>query len=273
MKRVRSSWRQLVIAIVTLSVFGWGLVVGIPASGSTSTPNASVKPTIVLVHGAWADASGWDGVIARLQQRGYTVIAPANPLRDLQEDSAYLTSVLHTISGPIVLVGHSYGGMVITNAAVGDPQVKALVYIAGFAPDVGESVLSLESKNPGSQIGPTTLTLRPYPGGVDAYISPSAFHAAFCADLSNSTASEMAAAQRPIAAAVLAEPSGTPAWRSIPSWYMVAKEDHAIPPATERFMASRMGAHTVEVDSSHAVMFSHPEAVTDLITSAVAATS
>jgi len=272
-KLVSSFWRQFVIGVVALSVLGWATIGGIPASGSTSPPTVTVKPTVVLVHGAWADASGWDGVISRLQQRGYAVVAPANPLRDLQSDSAYLASVLHSISGPIVLVGHSYGGMVITNAAVGDPQVKALVYVAGFAPDVGESVLSLESKNPGSQIGPTTLTLRPFPGGVDAYISPSAFHSAFCADLSDATASEMAAAQRPIAASVLAEPSGAPAWKTIPSWYMVAKEDHAIPPATELFMARRMGAHTVAVDSSHAVMISHPGAVTDLILSAIGATS
>ncbi|MBV9042996.1 MAG: alpha/beta hydrolase [Acidimicrobiia bacterium] len=243
------------------------------ASGSQTGQRAQVKPTIVLVHGAWADASGWDVVMGQLQRDGYTVLAVANPLRDLPGDSAYLASVLHSITGPIVLVGHSYGGAVITNAALGNPQVKALVYVAAFAPDAGESLTTIEMMNPGSEIGPTTLVLRPFPGGVDAYISPASFHSAFCADVPAALAAEMGASQRPISAAALAEPSGPPAWRTIPSWYLVATEDHAIPPVTERFMAKRMEAHTVEVASSHAALVARPGAVTNLILDAVHHTS
>jgi pimeloyl-ACP methyl ester carboxylesterase len=204
-------------------------------------------------------------VARRLQDQGYTVIAPANPLRGVQYDSAYLSSVLATITGPIVLVGHSYGGVLITNAATGNPNVKALVYVAAFAPDLGETVGQILAMNPGSQAAPPNLTFRPYPGGVDTYITPSAFHSVFCADLPATTAAVMAATQRPIDAAALGEPSGAPAWKTIPSWYLVASNDQAIPPATERFMAKRAGATTVEIPSSHVAMISHPGVVTDLI--------
>jgi len=230
------------------------------------------RPTIVLVHGGWADASSWDAVTQRLEEDGYTVIAPANPLRGVQSDSAYLASVVATISGPIVLVAHSYGGVLITNAATGNPNVKALVYIAAFAPDVGETVGQILAMNPGSEAAPPNLTFRPYPGGVDVYITPSAFHDVFCADVPADTAAVMAATQRPIDAAALGEPSGEPAWKTIPSWYLVASNDHAIPPATERFMAKRAGATTVEIPSSHVAMISHPDMVTDLILEAVHAT-
>jgi len=230
------------------------------------------KPTIVLVHGGWADASSWDAVAQRLEEDGYTVIAPANPLRGVQSDSAYLASVLATISGPIVLVAHSYGGVLITNAATGNPNVKALVYIAAFAPDQGETVGQILAMNPGSEAAPPNLTFRPYPGGVDVYITPSAFHDVFCADVPADTAAVMAATQRPIEAAALGEPSGAPAWKTIPSWYLVASNDHAIPPATERFMAKRAGATTVEIRSSHVAMISHPDVVTDFILEAAHAT-
>jgi len=237
------------------------------ASGHPTS--AGPRPTIVLVHGGWADASSWNGVTQRLQDDGYTVIAPANPLRGVQTDSAYLSSVLSTITGPIILVGHSYGGVLITNAATGNPNVKALVYVAAFAPDQGETVGQLLAMNPGSQAAPPNLTFRPYPNGVDVYISPSAFHSVFCDDVSGKTSAVMAANQRPIDAAALGQPSGEPAWKTIPSWYLVAKNDHAIPPATERFMAQRAGATTVEIGSSHVAMISHPGAVTDLILDAV----
>jgi len=227
--------------------------------------SAGPKPTIVLVHGGWADASSWNAVTQRLQDDGYTVIAPANPLRGVQTDSAYLSSVLATITGPIVLVGHSYGGVLITNAATGNPNVKALVYVAAFAPDLGETVGQLLAMNPGSQAAPPNLTFRPYPGGADVYITPSAFHSVFCADLPAKTAAVMAANQRPIDAAALGEPSGEPAWKTIPSWYLVASNDQAIPPATERFMAKRAAATTVEIASSHVAMTSHPGAVIDLV--------
>jgi pimeloyl-ACP methyl ester carboxylesterase len=173
----------------------------------------------------------------------------------------------------IVLVGHSYGDMVMTDAALGNPNVRALVYIAAFAPDAGETVATIEAMNPGSEVGLSSLTLRPYPGGVDAYITPNVFHRVFCADVPPQTASLMAATQRPLDAAVEAEPSGPPAWRTIPSWYLVASDDRAIPPATERYMAKRAGAATVEIASSHVAMISHPAAVTALVLEAVRATS
>jgi pimeloyl-ACP methyl ester carboxylesterase len=238
------------------------------AAGRPAVEGTAAKPTIVLVHGAWADAAGWSAVTERLQGQGYTVIAPANPLRGVPTDTAYLTSVLASISGPVVLVGHSYGGAVITNAATGNPNVKALVFIAAFAPDAGETLAQILAMNPGSQAAPPNLTFRPYPGGVDTYISPSAFHEVFCADVPAATAAMMAATQRPLDTAVLAEPTAVPAWRTIPSWYLVAANDHAIPPATERFMAKRAGATTREVDSSHVAMISQPTIVTDLITDA-----
>ena len=238
------------------------------AAGRPKVEGTGAKPTIVLVHGAWADSSGWGAVTQGLQDEGYTVIAPANPLRGVPSDAAYLTSVLATLSGPIVLVGHSYGGAVITNAATGNPNVKALVYIAAFAPDAGETLAQILAMNPGSQAAPPNLIFRPYPGGLDTYISPSAFHEVFCADVPAATAAVMAATQRPLDAAILGEPSAVPAWRTIPSWYLVAASDHAIPPATERFMAKRAGATTREVDASHVAMISQPAVVTDLINDA-----
>jgi pimeloyl-ACP methyl ester carboxylesterase len=244
-------------------------IIALSASSAAAQP---AKPTIVLVHGGWADASSWNPVAARLQRDGYSVIAPANPLRGVKPDSEYLESVLSSISGPIVLVGHSYGGSVITDAATGDPNVKALVYIAAFAPEEGETVGELLTRNPGSEAAPPNLILQPYPGGTDVYINPADFHRVFCADLPDSKAALMAAEQRPIAAAALAEPSSAPAWKTIPSWYMVASQDHAIPPATERFMAKRAHAVTVEVNSSHVAMLSHPKATTKLILAATRAT-
>jgi pimeloyl-ACP methyl ester carboxylesterase len=232
------------------------------------------KPTIVLVHGAFADASGWTGAAQRLQKLGYTVIAPANPLRGVDPDAAYIASVLATLSGPIVLVGHSYGGEVITNAAYGNPNVKALVYIAAFAPEQDETSGQLTGMFPGSQLTPENLVFRPYPlpdnrTGTDGYINPTVFREVFCADLSEATAAAMAAEQRPAELGTLQQPSGVPAWKTIPSWYLVAKQDHAIPPAAERFMAKRMNAHTIEINSSHVAMISHPAVVTDLILAAV----
>jgi pimeloyl-ACP methyl ester carboxylesterase len=259
--------RRTAGVVGTLGLLGVLLTFPLGAAGAENgdPTSARPKPTIVLVHGGWADASSWNAVTQRLQDEGYTVIAPANPLRGFQTDSAYLASVLATITGPIVLVGHSVGGVLITNAATGNPNVKALVYVAAFAPDLGETVGQLLAMNPGTQAAPPNLTFRPHPGGVDVYITPSAFHSVFCADLPATTAAVMAASQRPIDAAALGEPSGVPAWKTIPSWYLVASNDQAIPPATERFMAKRAGATTVEIASSHVAMISHPAVVTDLI--------
>jgi pimeloyl-ACP methyl ester carboxylesterase len=230
-----------------------------------------VKPTIVMVHGAFADASGWQAVATQLQDDGYTVYAPANPLRGVQNDADYLNSFLHTIQGPVVLVGHSYGGFVITNAATGNPNVVGLVYIAAFAPDQGETgadVMKLGGHPEESLLLDAALP-RPYPGApegdADVYIDPTKFRKVFCADLPRKQARFMAASQRPAAFFSLGTPSGPPAWKTIPSYYLVAKNDKAIPPTAERYMAARMGAYTRTVKSSHVAMISHPKAVTKLI--------
>ena len=285
--RLRAGLFAGLAGIVGLTLFaGSGASAALVATTRGIVPTARVapalypngtKPTIVLIHGAFADASAWTGVVQRLQKRGYTVIAPANPLRGVASDSAYIASVLATIPGPIVLVGHSYGGEVITNAATGDPNVEALVYIAAFAPGQGETSGQLATMFPGSQLTPQNLVFRPFPQpdgttGTDGYINPTVFHQVFCADIPASTAAAMAAEQRPASIATLGEPSGIPAWQTIPSWYLVAKQDQAIPPALERFMAHRMHAHTTEIDSSHVAMISHPDVVTALILSAVHAT-
>ena len=265
-----ASGRGFAATLVVILTLGLGLSVTAAAAAYEGDEAQSPNPTIVFVHGGWADSSGWNQEITNLERLGYPVIAPANPLRDLASDSAYIRSVLQTISGPIVLVAHSYGGSVITNAAVGVPNVKALVFIAAFAPDKGESLAQLVTMNPGSQIGPTTLDFRPYPlpgggTGIDLYIKKSAFHDAFAADLPLQMTDQMQATQRPFSNEAFQSPSGEPAWKTIPSWYMVARQDHALPPATERFMAQRAHAATVEVDSSHVAMISQPEATTRLV--------
>ncbi|MEV5544159.1 alpha/beta hydrolase [Saccharopolyspora shandongensis] len=235
------------------------------------------KPAVVLVHGAFADSSSWNGVIQRLRQDGYPVVAPANPLRGLASDAAYLHSVLGSVHGPVVLVGHSYGGAVISEAAADAPQVKALVYIAAFAPDEGESALELSNKFPGSTLGPTLNSVPfPLPGGgtgTDLYIKTDEFHDQFAADVPKSVTDLMAATQRPVAASALEEKATTAAWKTIPSWNLIATQDKNIPPAALRFMAQRANARTVEVNASHAVSVSQPGAVTRLIKQAAQATA
>jgi pimeloyl-ACP methyl ester carboxylesterase len=275
--RPRLRKAQLVILTAIIGVTALSVPQASANLPTVSTTNViqtnNPKPTIVLVHGAFADASGWTASIKQLSRQGYPVIAPANPLRGVAADSAYLASILATITGPIVLVGHSYGGEVITNAATGNPKVKALVYIAAFAPDKGETSGALASKFPGSMLTQDNLVFRPYPladgtTGTDGYINPAVFHQVFCADLPAGEAAVMAATQRPGSVITLGEPSGIPAWKTIPSWYLVAKQDNAIPAAAERFMAKRMGAHTTEINSSHVAMISHPAVVTQLIQAA-----
>ncbi|MEV0175476.1 alpha/beta hydrolase [Streptomyces sp. NPDC050803] len=245
--------------------------------GATATTPASAtgaKPTVVLVHGVFADASGWNAVTARLLKAGYPVIAPANPLRDLAGDSTYVSSILDTITGPVILVGHSYGGEVITNAARGHAAVKALVYVAAFAPDEGENALQLAGKFPGSMLEPA-LVLRPLPGGTDAdgYIDPAKFHDVFAQDLPHATTQVMAVSQRPGSIGGLSGSSGVPAWKSVPSWYVVAGADHVIPPALQRFMAQRAQSRTVEAKgASHVVMMSRPDTVVQQIEAAYRAT-
>lgn len=255
------------------------MAAGAPTSAARTTPAqhaesvaaaATAKPTVVFVHGGWADSSGWNDEITALKEKGYPVIAPANPLRGLTSDADYVRSVLQTIDGPIVLVGHSYGGAVITNAAAGVPNVEALVYIAAFAPDTGESLAQLVTMNPGTHITPDALTERPYPlpgggTGTDLYLKASIFRTAFAADLPRSTTRVMQATQRPFSVAAFTEASGEPAWETVPSWYLLATQDNAIPLATQQFMAERVGAHITRVAASHVPMQSKPAATTKLI--------
>ena len=241
---------------------------------AAATKPGQAKPTVVLVHGAWADSSSWSGVVRNLQRDGYTVTVPPNPLRGLSSDAAYLAGYLDTISGPIVLVGHSYGGAVITNAATGDPDIKALVYVNAFVPDHGETVVQLATAQPGSAIGGDpatvfdTVPIPGAPGDVDLYVKKSVFPAAFANDLPIKTAAVLAAVQRPVAFSALVAPSGDPAWKTIPSWYLVGSADNVIPPAQQRIMAARASARTVEVRASHLPMVSRPSDVTRLILSA-----
>jgi pimeloyl-ACP methyl ester carboxylesterase len=241
---------------------------GAVVAGHPSHHSPGRKPTVVLVHGAFADASGWAGVITRLQRDGYPVLAPANPLRGLSSDAAYLRTVLDSISGPIVLVGHSYGGAVITNAATDDPDVQALVYIAAFALAQGENVAQASALAGGSNDLLSHIVLRPFGTGAndqDAYIDPAFFRQTFAQDVDRRTTDVMALSQRPAALATLGEPSGPPAWADIPSWYLVAHDDNTIPPVSERAMARRAGSHTVEIRSSHVAMISHPATVARLV--------
>ena len=237
------------------------------------------KPTIVLVHGAWADASSWTPVIERLQRAGYQVDAPPNPLQGLTYDSAYIASYLKQIKGPVILVGHSYGGAVITDAATGDAGVKALVYIAGWAPAKGETLESLIDSKLAAEIPPLPVTETTYPeqgGGTghDLTIVPADYpHVFLDNELPAYEADALAAEQRPLSLNALNEASSTPAWQTIPSWYMVANQDRAIAPNLERFMAARMHAHTVDVNGPHLLMLTDPGAVTRLIEQAATATT
>lgn len=231
------------------------------------------KPTIVLVHGAFAGSSSWNGVISELLAKGYPVVAVANPLRGVKSDANYVKGVVEWVTGPVVLVGHSYGGNVITNVASGSAKIKALVYVAGVAPDAGESAATLSGKFPGSTLG---STLAPpallADGGKDLYIQQDKFHAQFAADVPAVTAKLMGATQRPITESALNEGSGPPAWKSIPSWFIYGSLDKNIPPAVHSFMAERAGAKkTIEVKgASHVVMTSHPGEVAKLIEEAAA---
>jgi pimeloyl-ACP methyl ester carboxylesterase len=233
---------------------------GTPTAAHHTSPTA--KPTVVLVSGAFEDSSSWSGEIARLQHDGYPVIAPAVPLRGVASDSAYLTTIVRSISGPVVLVGHSFGGELITEIAAQDrQQVKALVYTAAFIPKAGESAQQLLTQFPGTLLGPdTTSTV-----GTDTYVKPSAFRALFAGDRSATDAAVDAATQRPIASSALGESAAAGVPAGVPVYAIVASHDSAIPPAAERFEAQRAGATIETVNSAHDLPTSHPAQVTQEI--------
>jgi pimeloyl-ACP methyl ester carboxylesterase len=273
---------RLRIIIPALAVAIAALVIPLSqvASAHTTTratASGGSKPAIVLEHGAWANTASWGAVIQRLQADGYTVYAPPNPLQGLTYDSAYLADFLHSISGPIVLVGHSYGGDVITNAATGDTQVKALVYVDAFAPAQNQTLAQLLAAYPGSCAEPSNLTVVPFPGAPagtgDAYITQSAFPSCMANGLPAREAQVLAADQAPLATIALTQPSGVPAWKTIPSWAVVGTADHAIPPALQLAMAENAHAHITEVNAPHLAMISDPGVVTSVILQAARATT
>jgi pimeloyl-ACP methyl ester carboxylesterase len=234
------------------------------------------KPTIVLVHGAWADGSSWNAVASELQSQGFTVLTPPNLLRGLDTDAAYVSSFLaQRTTGPVVLVGHSYGGFVITNAATGGGEVRALVYVDAFAPDVGETTFQILGGS-GSALDvpdPTTaLDLAGYPGGpegdVEAFLKPDTVHNSFAQDLKEADRWLIVASQRPITLSANTTPSATAAWKTLPSWTVVGTEDRIIPPATQRHMAQRAGATITDAAGSHVSMVSNPQVTIDAILAA-----
>lgn len=237
----------------------------------------SEKQTIVLVHGAYADSSSWNGSVTALRQAGHPVIAVANPLRGLDSDAEYLRSVLESITGPIVLAGHSYGGHVMSHAADGNPNVTALVFVASFLAEPGESLVDLVEKFPGAQLGSAAqpVPYRTAPEGdvgTDLYIDQTRFPALFAGDVDLAVAERMAMTQRPLALAAFQAPATRAAWTTIESWALAATEDLAIPTELSRFMAKRANAHLIEVDASHAVTVSQPDAVTSVILEAARST-
>ena len=282
MHNIRRAYRTRIGLVVGAAVLAWVAVCAPMAVAASTQQHATThKPTVVLVHGAWADSSSWSGVVRRLQSDGYSVRVVPNPLRGLASDSDYLAAYLQTIPGPIVLVGHSYGGAVVTNAATGNPNVKALVYVDAFAPDQGESVVQLASAKPGSALAvadpSTVFSFVPFPGAapgdVELTVLPKVFRTAFANDLPRSKAAVLAATQRPVALFALNEPSGVPAWKTIPSWYLAGTIDKVLPIAEQRAMAVRAGSHLVRVRAGHLSMISKPGDVESIIVDAARATA
>ena len=274
---LRPARPRLIIVVVALALAGL-LLTAIPGGSARAAAHPvraataeGVKPTIVLVHGAWADSGSWNAVTALLQAAGYTVDAPPNPLRGLSYDSSYLADFLSTISGPVVLAGHSYGGMVITNAATGNANVKALVYDDAYIPAATDTLLGLTSAEPGSclAVSPAPFNVVPYPGApsgdVDLYVKQSVFPGCFANGLPAAEARVLAATQRPLAYSALTEPSGTPAWKTIPSWAVIGTADHVIPLAEQLNMARNAGARVTEINAPHLSMISDPAAVAAVI--------
>jgi pimeloyl-ACP methyl ester carboxylesterase len=263
----------VLIALATASLASFA--VATTADARMPTP----KPTVVLVHGAFADSSGWTRVIDRLRRDGYPVRAAPNRLFGLQSDAVTVRGFLASIKGPKILVGHSYGGAVITQAASGDPDVKALVYVAAFALDSNELLSDLANRPVAHPLPPlpTVPVQSKQPDGTtqtDVYLDPSHFRARFAGDLPRRVAADLASTQPPTGAATFASKlTVEPAWKTIPSWYLVAKHDQAIAPDLERFMARRIRAHTSQINGSHAVYISHPNAVARLAEQAARATA
>ncbi|GAA1559999.1 alpha/beta hydrolase [Kribbella lupini] len=269
--------RKALLSLGAAAVVVAAVAMTAPVSATTNVPAPApvpaaraAKPTVVLVHGAYADASGFGTVIARLTRDGYPVRTVSNPLRGLPTDVAAAKDVLRDIKGPVVLVGHSYGGAVITNAAAGDPDVKALVYLAALVPDVGETAF-----------GPTDVPIKhPLPPlpivevptvaadgtrGTDMYLARDQFRPRFANDVDPATAAMLAVTQRPLSKAAETQKSMAAAWRTIPSSYLITKNDQGIPPELQHFFAQRAKSHVEEADSSHAVYLSHPDAVVKII--------
>ncbi len=238
---------------------------------SQATPTSPL--TVVLVHGAFADSSSWAAVIERLQASGVPVVAAANPLRGISADSAYVASVFDQIPGPVLAVAHSYGGAVITNAAARSKNVVGLVFVAAFAPDEGEKLIDITTASKDSVLG-SALVPRQYPTGsgtgTEFLIDPAKARDAFAADLSDAQAALIGTIQRPVADVAFGEPSGSPAWNTLPSWAVVATKDRAAGTDVVRAHAERAGAEITEVDGSHVIMISKPEVVVDVIQSAIA---
>ncbi|NWD78326.1 alpha/beta hydrolase [Pseudomonas gingeri] len=265
---VSKLFAALAIAAGALSI-GW-------AGSAVAAAQPGQKTTVVLVHGAFAESASWNGVIARLQAKGYPVIAVANPLHGVKSDSDYVADIIEHTPGPVILVGHSYGGSVISNAVHGRSNVKALVYVAAFAPEKGETALELSGRFPGSTLGPTLAPPVPLKDGtVDLFIQQDKFAAQFAADVAPKDAALMAATQRPVAEAALKEGSGDPAWKTTPSWFIYGSADKNIPEAALKFMAERAGSkETVDIKgASHVVMVSHPDKVAAIIEDAAKATA
>jgi pimeloyl-ACP methyl ester carboxylesterase len=237
------------------------------------------RPTIVLVHGDWADASSWNGVIRPLQDRGFTVVAPPNTLRGPSQDAPYLASYLQTIPGPIVLVAHSYGGFVVTNAATGNPNVKALVYIDAFVPDENETALDLVGGTTSCVVADGAFIPVPIEGGLDLYLRWEALSAypgymeCFANGVDERTARVLAATQRPASAAQFTDPSGAPAWTTIPSWALLGTLDNVIPPDLQQTMYERAGAHISKVKAGHLSLITRSDTVVRVILAAVEATT
>jgi pimeloyl-ACP methyl ester carboxylesterase len=277
-RRVTLFW--LTVALALIAALAVTLTTSQSQARTATATVTSTKPTVVLVNGAWATNAIWSGVIERLQAEGYTVEAPPNPLQSLNGDADTIADLLKTIKGPIILVGHSYGGAVITNAATGNRNVKALVYVDAFAPAKGESVLALDSTQPGSALGAgpaNVFNFVPFPGAnkgdAELYVKPSVFEQAFANGLPAKEGAVLAATQSPVVYSAVTAPSGPPAWKTIPSWYVLGTIDKAIPPAIQLFMAQRMHAHITRVRAGHLSMVAAPGAVAKVITAAAKATS